>query len=365
MKVAIIHDWLTGMRGAEKGLEIICELFPDATLFTLVCDKNKMSDRIKSMDIRTSFLQKIPNVIEKYRYYLPFFPAAIESFDLRGYDLIISHSHCVAKSVKCPKESVHVCYCYTPMRYAWLFFDEYFGRFSLPMKLIIRFIRFFLRVWDKYTAKRVNYFISCSEYVKERVTNFYKRDSVVIYPPVDVDDFIPLSEENNSDFYLVVSAMVAYKRNDLAVEVFNESGKRLIVIGDGPCLADIKKNAKSNIEFIGWGDKNILKKYYPRCKALIFAGEEDFGIIPVEVQACGRPVIAYRKGGACETVLENSTGVFFEEQTVESLANAINRFEGMKFDSGKIREHALKFHRDNFKNKLYNFILEKYKNKNG
>ena len=360
IKIAIIHDWLTGMRGGEKCLEVFCELFPEAALFTLLHNKGSVSPMIEGMDIRTSFLQKFPGISEKYRNFLPFFPAAIESFDLSGYDLVLSSSHCAAKGVKSPPEALHICYCYTPMRYAWTFFDEYFSGENVIKKWLISRAINRLKKWDIASNKRIDYFVAISDNVKNRIAEIYDRDADVIYPPAEASP--DAGGDNDGGFYLVVSALAPYKRVDLAVRAFNETGRRLVIVGKGPDLERLKKISNGNIEFFGWASDEELQKYYAGCSALVFPGVEDFGIVPVEVQAHGKPVIAYAKGGALETVT-SSTGVFFDEQTPEALNSAINTFEENKnaFDPEKIKENAQRFNRNRFKREIKEYIETKWR----
>jgi glycosyltransferase involved in cell wall biosynthesis len=363
MRVAIVHDWLTGMRGGEKCLEVFCELFPEADIFTLLHIKGSVSDTIESMSIKTSFIQHLPKASAKYRSYLPLFPRAIESFDLSGYDLILSSSHCVAKGIKKPKEALHICYCYTPMRYAWMFYDEYFGKLNIINKISVKLILKKLRQWDLKTNEGVDFFIAISDNIRNRISSCYGRDACVIYPPVETEKF-RLSKEND-DFYLMVSALVPYKRVDLAIEAFNRNRKRLVIIGTGNAELKLREKAEGDIEFLGWLDDSDIAQYYKSCKALIFPGEEDFGIVPVEAQACGKPVIAYAKGGALETVVGingyGTTGVFFYEQTPEALSEAIEAFEknADKFNPEKIRDNALRFDRNIFKDNISRYIQEK------
>jgi len=363
VKVAIIHDWLTGMRGGEKCLEVFCELYPAATLFTLVHIKGTVSETIEKMDIKTSFIQHFPDIEKKYRYYLPLMPKAIRSFDLIGYDLILSSSHCVAKGVRIPKKSLHICYCYTPMRYLWDMYGQYFGDSKFYIKLAMNIVKPYLQKWDVESSKNVNYFIAISEHVKNRIKKHYNRDAIVINPPVDTDFFTPTSDFGlrTSDYYLIVSAFAPYKKVDLAIEAFNQLGYPLKIIGSGQDEAKLKKIAKNNIEFLGWRDNEELRDYYQNCKALIFPGEEDFGIVPVEAQACGKPVIAYKKGGALETVIDGITGIFFEEQTIGSLIEAVKKFENTKFNGNVIRSNAGKFGRKKFFELIKNYIDEKIK----
>jgi glycosyltransferase involved in cell wall biosynthesis len=359
-KIAIIHDWLTGMRGGEKCLEILCELFPQATLFTLIHTKGSVSQTIERMDIRTSFLQRFPFVRTKYRHYLPLFPTAIEEFNVKGFDLIISSNHCVAKGVIPSAGALHICYCYTPMRYVWDMYEQYFGpgRVGKMSRRIIPFVANYLRLWDVASANRVDEFIAISENVRERIKRHYNRDAAVIYPPVDTS-FFRLSA-SSGNYFLMVTAMVPYKRVDMAVEAFNKLGEKLLIIGGGPDEKKLKAHAKRNIEFLGWQSQEALAEYYANCRALIFPGEEDFGIVPLEAMACGKPVIAYGKGGALETVVGSVTGVFFGEQTVESLVNAVKDFDESKFVQGAIREHALKFDKEIFRQRMKKYIESKF-----
>ena len=360
IKVAIIHG--------EKCLEVFCELFPEATLFTLLHKKGSVSSIIENMDIHTSFLQGIPGIAGMYRNFLPLFPKAIESFDLSGYDLVISSSHCVAKGAKKADEALHICYCYTPVRYAWEFFDEYFSEGNFLKRHFISRILNGLKKWDLDANKRVDYFVAISDNIRGRIKKHYGISSDVIYPPVDTET-VP-GEAKDEGYYLVVSALVPYKRVDLAVKAFKENKSKLVIIGSGPDTDDLKNNLSDNenIEFSGWVDEQDLKKYYAGCKALIFPGEEDVGIVPVEAQAFGKPVIAYGAGGVLETVIpfsaekEDATGVFFNRQTVESLNGAIGLFEknSDKFDPERIKRNAGRFNRERFKEEIREYIKDKW-----
>lgn len=361
-KVALIHDWLTGMRGGEKCLEILCELFPQADIYTLIHKKGSVSGVIEKQRIVTSFLQKIPNIFQNYRNYLPLFPIAIESFNFSKYNLIISTSHCIAKGVKKNSSTYHLCYCFTPMRYAWTFFEEYFGSSNFFKKSLINIVLSDLRRWDINSNKRVNDFISISAYIQKRIKHCYNLNSEIIYPPVDTE-FYNLGSSRKDNFYLIVSALVPYKKVDLAIKVCNGLKKKLVIVGTGPCENELKKIANPEyIEFLGWQTNEEIRKLYQEAKALIFPGEEDFGIVPVETQSCGCPVIAYNEGGATETVIQDATGVFFKEQNEESLIKAIEYFEDNldKFKSEQIRLNALKFDKKVFKENMYETILQKY-----
>ncbi len=362
-KVALVHDWLNGMRGGEKCLEVLCEIFPEAHLYTLFHQKGKLSPTIEAMDIRSSWLRRMPMVYGKYRYYLPLMPRAIESLDLRDYDLVFSLSHCVAKGV-CPREgAVHLCYCFTPMRYVWDMYEQYFGkgRGGLAAK-VMPFFAGRLRRWDVTASDRVSRFIAISEHVRKRIGRCYSRDADLIYPPVDCEKFHPSSKVG--DYYLIVSAFAPYKRIDIAVEAFRRSGRPLKIVGSGQNEADLRAMSADNIEFLGWRPDEELVELYSGCRAFIFPGEEDFGITPLEAQACGRPVIAYGKGGALETVVapddfdgRRPTGLFFDEQTSEALNAAIEEFEREDiFDSQVARENALLFDRAVFKTRIQDYI---------
>jgi glycosyltransferase involved in cell wall biosynthesis len=366
-KVAIVHDWLTGMRGGEKCLEIFCELFPEAVIYTLLHNPGSVSPTIESHRIETSWINSLPFSRNRYRHYLPLFPKAIESFDLSGYDLVLSSSHCVAKGVETSPDSLHVCYCHTPMRYVWDQREAYFppDRMNPWRRRVLYFLLDRLQRWDRDTSGRVDAFMANSENVRGRIERCYRRRAEVIYPPVDTDFFTPGGKEDG--FYLVVSALVPYKKTDLAVEAFSRSGLPLVVIGSGPEMENLKKIAKRNVEFLGWQSGESLRNYYRSCRALIFPGVEDFGIVPVEVQACGRPVIAYREGGALESVTgpradrdhlsgEGISGLFFEEQTPEALLSAVERFQRMDFDPDFIRKGSLRFSKENFRERIANFI---------
>ena len=362
-RVALVHDWLNGMRGGEKCLEVLCELFPDAHLYTLFYQQGKLSPTIEAMDIRCSWLRMMPFVRSKYRYYLPLMPWAIESLDMRDYDLIISLSHCVAKGV-CPRDgATHLCYCFTPMRYVWDMYEQYFGegRGGIAAK-VMPFFADRLRRWDITAGDRVSRFIAISEHVRKRIGRCYSRDADLIYPPVDCSKFQVGREVG--EYYLIVSAFAPYKRIDVAVEAFRRSGRPLKIVGAGQNEAELRAMAADNVEFLGWRPDDELAKLYAGCRAFIFPGEEDFGITPLEAQASGRPVIAYAKGGALETVIapddidgRRPTGLFFGEQTAEALNAAIAAFERNDvFDPQAARENALRFDRSVFKAQMKEYI---------
>jgi glycosyltransferase involved in cell wall biosynthesis len=348
MKVALIHDWLTGMRGGEKVLEVVCALYPDADIHTLFHWRGSVSPTIERHRIHTSFLQHLPLARTQYRRFLPLFPFAVERFDLDGYDLVISSSHCAAKGVVPPGRSRHVCYCHSPMRYAWDQFDAYFGPArvgAIASRWVYRPVLARLARWDAATAGRVHRFVANSRHVAERIRRYYNREATIVYPPVDTVFYQPAASPSESHF-LIVSAFVPYKRIDLAIEACQRAGAKLRLVGDGPDRARLARMSTSDVTFLGQLDDARLREEYQRATAVIMAGEEDFGIVPVEAQACGRPVVALARGGALETVIDGETGVLFSEPNSESLANALKRIAGMSFDSSRIRANAERFSRE-------------------
>lgn len=358
--IALIHDWLVTMRGGERALEAMCELYPDARLCTLVHREGSCSETIEAMDIRTSPIQDLPFGLDHYQYYLPLFPAAIRTFNLKNFDIVISSSHAAAKGVRVSSHALHFCYCYTPMRYIWDQYDAYFGpgRAALPLRLAMRMMLRPLRRWDVGTARKVDYFIAISANVQERIKRIYHRESIVIYPPVDVQRFS--ASERDEGYFLVVSALVPYKRVDLAVEAFNGLGEKLLVIGTGSEQKRLQARAKKNIEFLGWVGEEALPSYYAGCRALVFPGEEDFGIVPVEAMACGKPVIAYGRGGALETVVDRKTGLLFREPSAESLREAVRSLASLPVDPAAIRAEALRFDAPRFKERLSRFVQDEW-----
>ncbi|MBI5464801.1 MAG: glycosyltransferase [Ignavibacteriales bacterium] len=354
--IALVQDWLTGMRGGEKVLEVLCELYPDADIVTLLHNKGAMSPAIEAMRIRTSFINRLPWKATKYRRYLPLMPAAIELMDFSRYDLIISSSHAVAKAALPRRGALHICYCHTPMRYIWDQYNDYFGRgkAGIGTRAAMLLATPVLRHWDLRTSARVHHFIANSRNVAGRVERIYGRTAEVIHAPVNTEQFQVATHDEG--YYLIVSAMVPYKRVDLAIEVFNRRNERLLVVGTGPERGRLERGANKNIEFLGWRQDDELAKLYAGCKALIFPGEEDFGIVPLEAMASGKPVIAFAKGGALETVVDGSTGVFFRLQTSEELTRAIERCSSITFDPQTIRQHAEGFSRPRFRRQLNEFI---------
>lgn len=360
-KIALVHDWLPFMGGAERVLTNFLELYPKAPIYTTICNKSRLDSPLKEANIITSSLQKEGKEIENHRKLFPFMPTAIESFDLNEYDIVLSSSSSVAKGVITKPDTMHICYCHSPMRYGWEFSHEYAGKMAGKGSLKSKILNYFLtgiRLWDNASSDRVDYFIANSENVAKRIWKHYRRESVVIHPPVRCNLFN--ISEVDEEYFLIVSRLQEYKRIDLAIEAFNELGLPLIIIGDGPERKKLEGMANENIKFLGRESDQVIKEHYSKCRAFIFPGEEDFGITPLEAMASGRPVIAYAKGGALETVVENKTGVFFSEQKMESLLDAIKKFDTMNFDKIKIREHAKKFDEEIFKEKIKIFINKSY-----
>lgn len=365
LKVALVHEWLTVYAGSEKVFEQILRLFPHADVFVTV-DFLPETDRgfLKDHKITTSFIQKLPFARKKYRSYLPLMPLAVEQFDLSAYDLVISSSHAVAKGVITGPDQKHICLCYSPMRYAWDLQHQYLKESGLDKGLkgwITKYLLHRLRIWDLRTANGVDQFVAISRFIQRRINKVYRRDSVVIYPNVDISFFE--IESTKADFYLTASRMVPYKKMDLIVEAFTHMpDKQLVVIGDGPDRAKIEAiaNKAPNIRFLGYQSNEAMKQQMQQAKAFVFAAEEDFGITPVEAQACGTPVIAFGKGGALETVIEGQTGLFFAEQTVRSLCEAITRFEQLDvaFTPEACRRSAERFSEQVFHDRFNQLVTE-------
>ena len=348
MRVALIHDWLTGMRGGEKILEVLCELYPAADIFTLFHQRGSVSPAIERHRIRTSFVQRLPLADSHYRHYLPLFPLAIEQFDLDRYDLVISASHCAAKAVAVPGRLPHLCYCFTPMRYAWDQFEAYFG----PARVGPVASRWFYRPmlaslarWDASTAQRVTRFAAISRHVADRIRRYYNRVATIVYPPVDTVFYHP-ADITPASHFLIVSALVPYKRIELAMAACERLGVPLRIVGDGPDRRGLEAKAGRHVEFLGRLTDEEIRDEYRRALAVLLPGEEDFGIVPLEAQACGRPVVALGRGGALETVVDGETGVFFPDPDEAALATALDRLAAMRFDPARIRRHAEQFSRE-------------------
>jgi glycosyltransferase involved in cell wall biosynthesis len=363
-RTVLIHDWLTGMRGGEKCLEVPCRRWPRAPLYTLLHRPGSVSPVIESRPLHLSWLQRLPQVHRYYRYLLPLMPAASRSWKLRPCDLMLSFSHCVAKAAHPPQGAVHVCYCFTPMRYAWHMRSAYFGspkRRGIAYSATDHLLEW-LRRWDRQTSSGVDYFIGISRTVQRRIEECYDRSSIVIYPPVDTDFYCP-APVPREDYYLAVSAFAPYKRLDLAIEACNRMKRKLIIIGTGQAEARLRTLAGLTIHFLGWQPNEVVRDHLRRCRALLFPGEEDFGIVPVEAQACGTPVIAYGKGGATETIVPpesrlEPTGIFFMEPTIDSLAEAIQFLESHSgdFHTSATRRQALRFNSQRFSEELFGYL---------
>lgn len=351
MRVALVHDWLTGMRGGEKVLEALLDIFPDAEIFTLIYNKDKISEKIRKVKINTSFLQIIPGIFNFYRNFLPLFPYAIENLSLKGFDLIISSSHCVAKGVKVPTGVKHICYCHTPMRYAYDQFNNYFSpeRNGKIKFLLIKKIIKYLKEWDIKTAVRVNDFIANSNNVKQRINKYYNREAEVIYPPVDTDFFIPDENIKKEDFYLYAGALVEYKKPDFLVKVFTKflKNKKLVIAGNGPMRDYLNKIKGENVYLLTDLKDEEIRDLYRKAKCFLFAGEEDFGITIVEANACGTPVLALNKGGALEIIKAGETGEFFDG-TEADFINKLEKIEKKLYDIKIMRKNALRFSKDKF-----------------
>jgi glycosyltransferase involved in cell wall biosynthesis len=362
MKVALVHDWLTGQRGGEKVLEVLAEVFPKAPIYTLFHFKGSQREDIERRVIRTSFLQGMPFLRNKYRFYLPLFPMAVEMFDLQAYDLVVSTSHCVAKGVIPRPDALHVCYIHSPMRYAWNLYFSYFSpaRLSPFSRFVIPPVVHGLRTWDAASSARVDHFVANSANVARRVERYYRRKADVIHPPADTDFFTPDESAPTGDYFLIVSALVPYKRIDLAVEAFNGTGAPLKIVGAGPEYKALKRRALPNIEFQGSVGSEDLRRLYRGAKAFIVPGEEDFGIAAIEAQACGTPVIAYDRGGSREAVVPGKTGLLFEEPSAAGLLGALDKFRTFECNRAAVRSNAMGFSRKNFKERISAYLGQKW-----
>lgn len=358
MRVALTHDWLTGMRGGEKVLAELCAIFPEATVYTLVHREGATPAISEGRRVVASPLQRLPMARTHHRYYLPLFPLAARGIRIEGpVDLVVSSSHAAAKAVRIPAGARHVCYCHSPMRYVWDERGDYFsfGRARHIRRAAIAPWREMLRRWDRATAENVDLFVANSEHVRSRIAAVYGRDAVVVHPPVDTDFYTP-SDDARGDAALVVSALVPYKRVDLAVRAFTSAGRRLVVAGAGTERRSLERIAGPTVEFLGPVSDERLRALYRTSRVLLFPGREDFGIVPVEAQACGLPVVALGEGGALETVVDGRTGVLFHEQTVDALVDAVARAEATRFEPEELRTNALRFSRERFRREFLNAI---------
>jgi glycosyltransferase involved in cell wall biosynthesis len=352
LRTALASDALAtagGAGGAESVLMAIKSLFPEAPVYTTVYNPDKMPECMASWDIRTSFIQNLPAGKTKYQMYLPFMPTAIEQLNFENYDLVISSNHSVIKGIVTRPDALHLCYCHSPIRYAWDLYHRYLGAVEVKgwQKPLIPWLMNYIRLWDAVSANRVDVFVANSHHVRKRIAKFYRREATVIYPPVATDLFTPNGQKDDG-FYLMVGRIVGYKRHDLAVEAFNQNGRPLVIIGDGPERAKLEPLAAPNIRFLGRQPEAVVRDHLQRCRAFIFPGEEDFGIAPVEAISCGRPIIAYGRGGALETVCDGLSGIFFQETTAQSLNEALERAEGKVWQAELIAEQAKRFSYERF-----------------
>lgn len=373
MKVAIVQEWLVTVGGSDKVVKAILDVFPDADIYTLVAKKEVCAELgIPWEKVHTSFIQKMPLGTKKHRAYLPLFPFAIEQFDLRGYDVVISSSHCVAKGVLTKADQLHICYCHSPIRYCWDMYNEYLEESHLDKGFkswLVRLMLHPIRQFDAIAGSRVDYYISNSDYVGQRIRKTYRRKATTIHPNIDISNFELCNDKQ--EYYLASSRLVAYKKIDTIIEAFNQMpDKKLVVIGGGPNLEAYRKLANANVTVMGYQPFDVLKDKMQHAKAFVFAADEDFGMIPIEAQSCGTPVIAYGHGGSLETVNGGKTGLFFYEQTPEAIVEAVNKFEAMgsqPFAPADCRQWAEGFSEERFKREIKEFVEEKYEEfkKNG
>jgi glycosyltransferase involved in cell wall biosynthesis len=337
LKVALVHEWLTTLGGSERVVLALSKIFPGAPVFTSVYDRDRLPAEFHALDVRPSFLQKIPGATKRHQALLPLMPLAFEQHDLRGFDLVISSHHACAKGVITDADALHLSYVHTPMRYAWDLTLEYQATLSPAKRLLAAPLLHYLRAWDIASSLRVDHYLANSKLVAGRIAKHYRREATVVHPPIRVADFTPAPAE---DHYLVVSRLVPYKRVDLAIEAANRTGAKLRVVGDGPLYKELSALAGPTVELLGNLSDEAVRAEYGRCKAFLFPGFEDFGLTPLEAMASGKPVIAFGRGGALETVVDGVTGLFFAEQTAESLIGAMARFEAASFSPEAIRRHA-------------------------
>jgi len=362
-KVAIVHDWLTGMRGGEKVLEAICELYPQADIYTIVHVRGSVSERIESHRIRCSAVQRFPRAGQLYRQYLPLFPMIVETFDLDRYDLVISSSHCAAKSVIRRASATHICYCHSPMRYAWDQFDWYFGPAQVGQvkSQLLRPVLAHLARWDAATAGRVDRFLANSQYVAGRICRYYNRGSTVVHPPVDTSFYrpsAPAPAQLPQPAFLIVSALVPYKRLDVAIDACRRVGAKLKIVGRGPEEARLRALATADVDFLGWRTNEEIRDLYREATAVLLPGTEDFGMVPVEAQACGTPVVALADGGACETVQDQVTGVLVRDDSIAAFAEGLDRVQSLKRDPEEFHRHAERFSRVHFMTNFQQAVAE-------
>ena len=362
MKIAIVHYWLVDRRGGERVVEALCELYPQADLFTNVYDPAPFARTLARHRVQTTFVNSLPFALQMLEPYLPLMPLALEQIDLRDYDLVISSESGPAKGVVVRPDALHICYCHSPMRYAWDMYHQYLAEAGAFKRMAMRPLMHYLRIWDQASAQRPDAIIANSEHTRRRIGKYWRRDATVIAPPVDTDRLAAArATVRRGDYYLCAGQLMGYKRIDLAVEAFNTLGFPLVVAGTGPELVALQRRARPNIKFLGWTPDDALARTIAGCKALVFPGEEDFGIVPVEAMSAGRPVIAYGRGGALDSVIDGETGLFFHEPSAESLANAVRTFELEResFDADHIAAHAASFDREQFKARFADFVRDR------
>lgn len=367
MKIALVHDYLVQYGGAERVLEAFTEIFPNASIYTIVYDKESMHGVFSEKRIYTSYLQKFPFARKKHRFFPLLMPIAIEQFDFSDYDVVLSDSSSYAKGIITGPQTLHICYVHTPMRYAWDDCQKYTQDFDMLkfIKKLVPFAMNYIRMWDRVSAERMDVVIANSNFVAKRIKKYYGKDSIVIHPPVKIDDFYV--SENTKEYFLMVGRLIAYKRHDIAIKAFNVLGLPLKIIGRGPELKRLKDLAGPNIEFLGRVSDKDLPKYYSECRAFIFPQEEDFGIVAIEAMASGKPLVAFRGGDITEHMEDEKMGVFFEKQTPEDIISAVKKISNMKFDSKYIHSKSKQFEKEIFKRKIQLTVsseLEKYKNNN-
>jgi glycosyltransferase involved in cell wall biosynthesis len=360
MRVAVVHDYFANLGGSDTVARALYDLCPNADLYTLlVYARNRDAEVLSGVNLHTSFLQKLPLANRTHQPYLALMPLAIESFDLQAYDLILSSSHTVAHGVIPSPNALHLCYCHTPMRYAWDMEQQYLSELPALARPFMQVTMHRLRQWDVTAAARVDHFIANSHFVAWRIEKFYRRTATVIPPPVDTD-FYTLQDTPRQEYYLVAGRLTGYKRVDLVIEAFRGLDRKLVVIGDGPERKKLQARASSNVTFLGATSREVLREHFSQCRALLFPGLEDFGIVPLEAQATGCSVIAYGAGGVLDTVRDGETGVLFREETMQAVRDAILRFETMSFDPTRLRTHALHFSRQQFELRMKQFIEDKW-----
>ncbi len=357
LRVALVHDWLVTLGGADRVLLALHDLFPRAPVYTALYDPAHLPEAFSDLEVHTSWLQRLPGALTRHRWLVPLMPSGVRTYDLSGFDVVISSSHACAKGVTVPPGTVHICYCHTPMRYAWDLRETYLAALPRVARPLAAAALSWLRRWDAAASVSVHHFIANSAFVAERIRRYYGREAAVIHPPVDTTFFTP--DGAAQEFFLVVSRLVPYKRVDLAVEAFTRLGRPLVVVGDGPELPRLQAMAGPTVRFAGEVSDAALRGYYRRCSALIFPGVEDFGLVPVEAQACGRPVIAYGEGGALESVRDGVTGLFFHEQSPEALMEAVRAVEMRAFDPRVIRAHAETFSVQGFQARIGEFVMNR------